>query len=184
MTWEGRKRWADRFLPEMSRIIGEHLIVEAPLEEDRNRNTDLIVLRLEAVRIACRVRRFGYLQRCGDEFTIRTANPSGARTELDKVMDGWGDFMLYGFCDPTETHLQRWTLIDLSVFRRWVAEHLFQTNGRLPGTPFGNDDGTRFRAFRYADCPYCSSLIVADHIGKDGNEDSGVRPVFDRHRFL
>ena len=167
MTWEGRKRWADRFLPEMSRIIGEHLIVEAPLEEDRHRNTDLIVLRLEAVRIACRVRRFGYKAKCGDEFTIRTGHPSGARTELDKVMDGWGDFMLYGFCDHSETFLQRWTLIDLDVFRRWVTEHKELHQGYLPGVQFGNPDGTRFRAFRYADCPYCSSLIVADFIGKE-----------------
>ena len=60
-NWEQDKRWSDRFLPEIKRILGEHLIAEPPVEEDAERNTDLIVLRLDAVRIACRVRKFQYL---------------------------------------------------------------------------------------------------------------------------
>ena len=60
-------------------------------KEDAERNTDLIVLKLDAVRIACRVRNHEYITRYGDEFTIRAERPSGVKTELAKIIDGWGD---------------------------------------------------------------------------------------------
>src|SRR3990167_9164949 len=90
-------QWQRACLPEMKRIVGECLIGEAPLEEDARRNTDLIVLRLEAVRVGCRVRRAIYLARYGHEFTIRQDRPSGAQSELEKIVAGWGDYLLYGF---------------------------------------------------------------------------------------
>jgi hypothetical protein len=65
------KRWSDRFLPEIMGILGKHLISEPPVEEDAERNTDLMVLRLEAIRIGCRIRKHKYLDKYGDEFTIR-----------------------------------------------------------------------------------------------------------------
>ena len=58
--WKEDKKWSDRFLVEIKRILGEHLISEPPIEEDMQHNTDLIVLRLNAVRIACRIRTYGY----------------------------------------------------------------------------------------------------------------------------
>ena len=50
-NWKTDKRWSDRFLPEIKGIIGAHLITEPPFEEDAERNTDLMVLRLDAIRI-------------------------------------------------------------------------------------------------------------------------------------
>ena len=50
-NWKNDKRWSDRFLPEIKGIIGTHLITEPPYEEDAERNTDLMVLRLDAIRI-------------------------------------------------------------------------------------------------------------------------------------
>jgi len=80
--WETDKKWSDRYLPEIKSILGRCLIAEPPIEEDQERNTDLMVLRLDAVRIGCRIRKAGYLEKYGDEFTIRTSRPSGAKTEL------------------------------------------------------------------------------------------------------
>ena len=60
-NWKNDKRWSDRFLPEIKGIIGTHLITEPPYEEDAERNTDLMVLRL-AIRIGCRVRKFKFFR--------------------------------------------------------------------------------------------------------------------------
>lgn len=115
--WVEDKRWSDRFLPEIKRILGEHLIAEPPIEEDAERNTDLVVLRLDAVRIACRVRKHKYLESYGDEFTIRAGRPSGQKTELTKIIEGWGDYFFYGFSDEQERFLAKWILGDLKAFR-------------------------------------------------------------------
>ena len=161
MTWQDDKRWSDRFLPEIKRHLGEHLIGEPPVEEDAERNTDLIVLRMEAVRIACRVRKFTYLSSFGDEFTIRSGRPSGIKTELTKIVEGWGDYLFYGFADQTETRLVRWTLMDLRVFRLWYNRQLASLDAnRLPGARRSNSDGSSdFHCFRIAGMP--PELIVA-----------------------
>lgn len=88
--------WQRGFIPEIKRVCANYLIGEAPTEEDMQHNTDMIVLRLEPVRVACRVRRsvgkngVDYLARYPDEFTIRYVRPSGVDTEMQKMLSGWG----------------------------------------------------------------------------------------------
>lgn len=148
-TWRENKAWADKFLPEMKRIVGEHLIGEAPEEEDWQRNTDLIVLTMRPLRIACRVRRHEFLAQHADEFTMRAECKSGNKTELAKVVEGWGDYMLYAFADADEKGLARWTLIDLNAFRLWFVRHLAKNAGKMPGREYWNKDGrSKLRAFR------------------------------------
>lgn len=153
--WKVDKQWSDRFLPEIKAILGTHLIGEPPAEEDAERNTDLIVLRMEAVRIACRVRQFEYLARYGDEFTIRADRPSGAKTELTKIVEGWGDYFFYGFSDEGAEHLARWTLGSLNVFRLWFMRSLAaMPAGTFPGARRHNGDGSSsFLVFRIRDLP-------------------------------
>jgi hypothetical protein len=160
--WRSDKRWSDRFLPEIKRIIGEHLISEPPIEEDTDRNTDLIVLKLDAVRIACRVRKHHYTTNYADEFTIRTSRPSGNKTELSKIIEGYGDYNLYGFCDEQEKSLCRWVLGDLRAFRVWMVRHMATNGGRLPGREKKNTDGSSsFRAFDVYNIP---DFVVAEKI--------------------
>ncbi len=151
--WQADKRWSDRFLPEIKRILGEHLIGEPPIEEDAERNTDLIVLRLEAVRVACRIRKFSYLDRYGGEFTIRSGRPSGVKTEYAKIIEGWGDFFFYGFASEDETELAYWTLGSLGALRLYCGKELL--NGRRPWrSERPNRDGSSFfRAFWVQDIP-------------------------------
>ena len=115
--WKDDKRWSDRFLVQIKRILGEHLLREPPVEEDAERNTDLIVLRMDAIRIACRIRRHAYLAEYPNDITIRSGRPSGAKTELTKIVEGWGDFLFYGFSDVAEANIERWRLCDLKAFR-------------------------------------------------------------------
>lgn len=150
MSWQQDKRWSDRFLPEIKQILGLHLIGEPPIEEDAERNTDLMVLKMEAVRIGCRIRKHDYYQRYGHEFTIRAGRPSGTKTELAKIIEGWGQYFFYGFADPSETRLHSWMLADMNVFRSWYNRCLF--DGKHPGKKNNNTDGSSyFLAFKIND---------------------------------
>jgi len=152
---ERDKRWADRFLPEIKSILGQYLIGEPPIEEDLKRNTDLMVLKMEAVRIGCRVRKYSFGVNFGDEFTIRVGRPSGAPTELAKIIAGWGDYLFYGFCNETEDALFRWTLADLTVFRLEFARKCIKLpQGIRPGRNIENVDGSStFSIFRWSEFP-------------------------------
>ena len=141
--WQKDKRWSDHFLPEIKSILGLHLIGEPPIEEDQERNT------------ACRVRRNHYLLRYGDEFTIRSNRPSGTKTELTKIIEGWGNYFFYAFADENESRLQKWLLGDLSAFRLWYMRQLINSHlGNYPGTKRNNQDNSSdFCAFKYTDIP-------------------------------
>lgn len=147
--------WQRALLPHVKRILANYLIVEAPVEEDLQRNTDLIVLRLDTIRVACRLRSHRYLNNYADEFTIRASRPSGAQTELAKVLSGWGDYIFYGFPNPDGDSLAAWVLGDLSVFRLWHHRQLLKSGPQeAPGSRHANPDGSStFRAYRIDDLP-------------------------------
>jgi len=152
-TWQEDKRWSDVFLLEIKRILGENLIGEPPAEEDMERNTDLIVLKMEPLRIGCRIRRFKYFENYKDEFTIRAGRPSGTKTELSKIIEGWGDFFFYGFSDKQEKGLLLWSLCDLKIFRLWFNRQLIITQ-KVPGIPKNNtDNSSNFLAFKFKNLP-------------------------------
>lgn len=159
MNWVKDKRWADRFLPGIKRILGEHLICAAPEEEDQHRNTDLIVLKLDAVRVACRIRTFDYYARYPLGFTIRSSRPSGVETELAKIIRGWGDYLFYGFSDQAERNLAAWFLGDLDEFRLWFTRRL-QAGPPYPWEIKPNGDGSStFHAFNRPALP--PTFVVA-----------------------
>jgi hypothetical protein len=159
-NWKQEKEWTDRLLPHVKCILGAHLIGEAPVEEDQEHNTDLIVLTLKPVRVACRIRRNEYLAKYPDEFTVRSSVPSGAKTELTKIIEGWGDYFFYGFADEARLKIAAWTLCDLSVFRIWFNRGIFRLGaGQTPGQIMKNSDGTSFHAFNLEDLP--TEFVVA-----------------------
>lgn len=151
------KQWSDKFLPEIKRHLGEFLLCEM-VEEDHHRNTDLIVLKMESKRVACRVRRHRYF--CNhdyrQEFTIRSCVHSGNRTELSKIIEGWGDYLFYGFSNEDETRLVAWRILSLNAFRLWFNTSIVQAGGEIPGQANSNTDGSSdFRAFRADKIPGC-----------------------------
>lgn len=161
--WKHDKEWSDRFLPEIKKILESCLINEdvikdyqlkntelvqvASEEDDQMRNTDLVVFKMDVLRIGCRVRSFGYFEKYKHQFTIRSKRPSGALTELDKIVAGWGHYLFYGFCDEDERKLTKWTLINLTHFRLWLYTCLSEYE-RHPGLLEKNiDSSSEFRAF-------------------------------------
>ncbi len=164
MSWKSRKEWSDKFFPEIKSILGVNLIGEPPIEEDAERNTDLIVLRMDAVRIACRVRTHQYLLKADgkyrNEFTMRCSLPSRVKTELAKVIEGWGDYFFYGFSDESEETLASWILGDLKVFRLWFMQYMAKHKGAWPGLHQLNADGSSgFIAFNVEALP--EDFIIA-----------------------
>ena len=160
MNWKDNKEWSDQFMPEIKKILGLYLIGEANEEEDSRRNTDLIVLTMAAVRIGCRVRRYGYAKKYGDEFTIRASLPTGTKTELAKIIEGWGDYFFYGHSDEGYMNLAAWALCDLNVFRLWFNAFIVRNKGRIPGMLQSNGDAdSNFRAFRFSDLP--NDFVIA-----------------------
>ena len=158
-----QRKFGDSFMPEVSALLGQALIMPAPEVEDCNHNTDLIVLGMNSVRIACRIRKNEDLIKYGTEFTIRCRSQNGGKTELPKVLEGWGDYMFYGFASKCEKHLARWTIINLEVFRKWYVDFLFE-NSRDPGFFKANsvsnpNDKTAFRAFDLLKMP--EEIILA-----------------------
>lgn len=156
--------WQSNYLPRIQDILASslsrRLFRVASLDEDQNRNTDMMTLFAGEVRVACRVRRPAVAERYRGEFTIRDSRPSGATTELQKLIDGWGNYIFYGVAHPTEHgQLKRWLLGDLFVFRRYISECQMRNGGQLPGAVLANQDGTTFRAYRVGDLP--SPFVVA-----------------------
>jgi hypothetical protein len=159
-AWKTDKKWSDKYLVDIKRILGEHLIGEPPKEEDAERNTDLMVLRMDAVRIGCRIRKYCYYPSYNGEFTIRAGRPSGVKTELTKIIEGWGDYFFYGFANEDQTGLHAWGLADMKVFRLWFNRYLVLNNGQVPGKSRGNADGSStFIAFSWMDFP--NNFLIA-----------------------
>jgi len=152
--WQSDKRWADRFMDEIKPVLGFYFIGPANEEEDQFRNTDLVVLKMNAIRIACRIRRNEFLQKYANEFTIRAGRPSGVKTELAKIIEGWGDYLFYGFANQSETSLDAWILGDLTAFRAWYTRAIIHSKGQVPGSFHVNPDkSSSFFAFDLDDMP-------------------------------
>ena len=172
--WEKNKQWSDAFLPEIKQILGLYLIGEANQEEDCKHNTDLIVLNMAAVRIACRVRRVGFLSRFQDEFTIRSRISYGGKTEITKIIEGWGDYFFYGH-DGGNGKLAAWYLCSLHVFRLWFTREIVKHNGLVPGKEKTNTDGSSsFRAFSFFDLPENFVVAQMQHI-EEPSHDTDVK---------
>jgi hypothetical protein len=159
--WENDKKWSDKYLTQIKSIIGQTFIQSAPIEEDQERNTDLIVFKMEPIRIACRLRREEYFKRYQNEFTLRFGRPSGTKTELTKIVEGWGNFFFYGFADDNK--IIYWKIGDLNVFRLWFNRSLIKYNGSMPWKQITNsDNSSSFIIFEWDNLP--KDFVVAEII--------------------
>lgn len=168
MSYAEDRAWSDRYLPIMRQLIGPHLLMPSPLEVDAKQAADLIVLRGRDMTIACRVRRHGYAARYPWDITIRSKRDSGARTELEKIVEGWADWFFYGHASLDPGALDRWALLDLSLFRReFIREGLRVAPGKPPrpgriAQAQHNGDGTHFVAFDVRRFPR-ETVIACSH---------------------
>jgi hypothetical protein len=121
--WETEKKRVDKFEPEIKRILGEVMIATADIRRDQEEATDLMVLDVHPFAVGCRVRRFKYLAKYSHEFTIRRPLRPGMRSEIDKIVDGWCDYLFYGFADVRDTSVVAWTILSLKVLRSMLIRN-------------------------------------------------------------
>jgi hypothetical protein len=149
MNWEQDQKWGELFIPEAQAILGQALVIKAPKREDMYHNTDLMVLFDGSARFALRVRRPQYYAQYKGQITIRSSRPkSENKTELAKILEGWGDYFFYGIAAESGNDLRCWVIGDLDVFRRWWPREERRL-GHAPGLECHNGDGSSdFRAFK------------------------------------
>lgn len=152
------RQWSDRFLPQIKHIVGAHLLEAAPDPLDMLQATDLLMLDARDMRIAARVRRPGYASRYPHQITIRSGVPSGAETELSKIVNGKGDWLFYGHSNAAQTSVESWYLIDLNAFRAGLIR--YGAKGLHWGTKC-NPDGTRFTWFDLRSFPTDPPLVIS-----------------------
>jgi len=137
----------DKFEPQIKAICGQVFIKTAPKKVDCEEAADLIVLEINPIRIACRVRYNEFLENYGDEFTIRSDRPSGVKTELEKILEGWCDYNFYAFADKTDTYIKQWIIGNLNIFRVEYTALMWANKIQTRVTW----DGTKFESFKIND---------------------------------
>lgn len=146
-NFKGEFAWSATWIPKIREIIGPLVLREGTLHEDQHEATDLIVLRAEGLRIACRLRRPGYAEKYAYDVTITAKRESGAACEWDKlILGGFGDWFFYGHATQEIAkggNIIPRHLIDLNVARPWILEN----HGPLLGP---NKDGAGKRCWFYA----------------------------------
>jgi hypothetical protein len=161
MSYDSDRAWSDRYIGAIRQIVGPLLLEPASFEVDTKQATDLVVLRARDHMIAARIRRSGYADRYPYEFTIRSHRDSGARTELEKLVDGWGDWFFYGHADADNQSLSRWMVIDLHSWRAALIRDGMRNASELKWVKKSNFDGTHFVAFDVRSFPSTPQIVVS-----------------------
>jgi hypothetical protein len=162
MGYSNDRAFSDRFVPQIRTIVGPYLLCPASLEQDRHEACDLTILRGRDMMIACRIRRPGY-DNFARQFTIRSEREEGAKTELQKIIEGFGDWLFYGHAASDLSSIVRWMLIDLSSFRA----HLILNLKTIRRGDQRNPDGTWFRWYEVDSFPADPPLLIAEHVPEE-----------------
>jgi hypothetical protein len=161
-----QREWADYFMPEQQAIIEEFKgrldfrkaekkhAYRYDQKEDMERNTDLLIFEYNSLRIALRVRDANIKYR---DVTIRSYN-KGYKTEVDKIKEGFGDYMLYcwGSLDKDKVPtISDYLLFDLDCFRK-LNDYFYMDNK-------DNKDGTKFNIYSTPKI-ICSQCSIVSHM--------------------
>lgn len=156
--YTNNRNWADRFISQQKKIIGEHKIKDissleqASQEKDSNEATDM-VLKVGGQSISLRVRKTGKFR----DFTIRTKSEGHGKTEIDKLKEGYGNYYLY--CWAEGDTITEWMFLDIEKIRQ---------SGLLIYAPLKNgtktnwSDGTKFTWISFEDLMKNDCIINFD----------------------
>jgi len=123
-------------------IVGPMCLKVSAVEDDMTKVSDLTILRADGLTIACRVRAHEYADKYPYDFTVRSHRDSGAKTEMEKIMAGWGDWMFYGFAaEDGSRQVEPWRVLNLEIFRQQARHQDCKPRA------LNNGDGTHFLAF-------------------------------------
>ncbi len=170
--WARNKAWADRYMRAVRCLLGDTFFREGTPEEDQQQNTDLRVFRLTSFTVAVRVRQHRYMSdpqhpEWKTEVTFRSSLPSGVPTEREKMLSGWGDYMVYAFAAEQGGGLARWVVLDLEHLRTcWACRARIENAGEKH-----NHDNS-------SDFVYVSTVLLCDkaihRASPDWQQDLGL----------
>lgn len=125
-------------------ILGQFFFTK-DITADLKQGTDFLILSLNPVKVAVRLRNFKNIFKYSDQFTIRWSRPKGTKTEIDKIREGLVDYIFYGFVDEYKRNLIRYFIGDLKIFRK--------CNPKPFEIHWNNPPDSELAAFRISDLP-------------------------------
>jgi hypothetical protein len=158
-AYQNRRAYGDLFLEPAKMVIGLFAAIPASFYLDTKCATDFTIT-TDQPHIAFRVRDSKYQQSYGNQFTLRCQVASGKETELDKILNGYGTWMLY--CFGTEEPypcFTSWTLIDLDSFRY----HYQHNQESLSMGIKSNNDGSALAWFDITSFPDDYPLVIGSN---------------------
>lgn len=141
--------WGQSWIPHITAIVGPRLLRVSTLKEDTTEATDLIVLKADGIRLACRVRgkERDYSVQYGWDVTMTCRRETGSLCEWHKMILGdWGDWFFYGHASIDQfghRAIFPWHLIDLRRVRTILRQRPWPELGP-------NRDLTGFRCWFHA----------------------------------
>lgn len=154
------KAWADQYTEQVIALLvsnAAHIVkVEvAPQYQDSHNATDMIIQVVGGC-VAVRIRRDTERR----DLTIRATLPSGAKTELQKIREGFANWYLYAWTQSGQ--ICEWILVDLNRLR--TSGTIFVQRAEIPNGYWESNkfvrDGTYFVAIPLAEL-LANNCIVA-----------------------
>jgi hypothetical protein len=122
---------------------------EATPKEDMENGFDAVIS-FPDVKIPIRIRQNKYLQYM--DLTIRSESRYGAKTEIHKIKEGFGDYYFYAWANQNNNSIISYMILDLNVFRQTIIDQPIIYN-------MANPDGTKFHI-------YSRELLIKNRIIK------------------
>ena len=142
--FDAQFEWQAKYANQVVRIIAPYLIKVADPEVDKKENGDFQISFPRNGTVGCRLRKPDMARYVG-EVTFRSRARNGGKTEITKIIDGYGDYFFYGHVNNASV-IWHWYLIDytklraLFIRRRELIDH-------AKANQVTNRDGTKFIVF-------------------------------------
>lgn len=161
-TYRERRAFGDKVLPEVQGIIkkyqrylnarfcnGRTLVASDKL--DKECGTDLLFINDLVLSIAVRIRAYSKIP-YSNEITIRDyVDHIENQTEYNKIINGFGNVLFYGFMNKFGTGLECWGMYDLDVFREYHQQ--------VRGSRICPVDGDHFWVYRIDSFPETFTIL-------------------------
>lgn len=118
--WKENHKWIDKYRDQITSTLSRDLsskvvaVIDVAVDEGVNYSTDRIFEMEGGKKVITRLRKIEYMKYL--EWTIVASRPSGVKTELSKLRDGFGDFYFYGYVNDTD--VVKYFLFDLNLVRK------------------------------------------------------------------
>jgi hypothetical protein len=156
-TFEQQFEWQAKFVDQVVGLVAPSIINVSSAHVDRNENGDFEISFPRNGTIGCRLRKPDQSRFVGD-VTFRSHSRFGGKTEISKIIDGYGDFFFYGHVNEQDV-IWHWYLIDYTKLRALFVRR----PGLLRRDPICNRDGSKFLVYRAEDELASAVLAKSEH---------------------